>query len=220
MSKRSLSLILLSILVLASVPPTRTSKASASDGLQSADAQAKAKMERAIREAGESATYDQAGRVTKLTISVSDNEKVSFNLIYDERGRLQSLVQQDGTKMRLQYDAAGQWQGLVFDDGGRVTLERDREGKVTGTHTERPTRRKPSQLKGANPNTRRVAFTEDACEEATNKAIEAGIIATAACLADTASVACVTALATAALRLYQMHQACKANTIAAEESAV
>lgn len=219
MSKRSLSMILLSILALASIPPTLTSKASAPDRPQSADAQARVQVERTLQEANKSAVYDREGRVTKLTLPVSDSEKVSFSFIYDGQGHLQYLVQQDGTRMQLQYDAAGQWQGFIFSDGGRVTLKRDREGKVTGTRTERPTRHTPSHLKGANPSTRRVAFTEDACQDATDAAVTAVIAAGAACLPGP-SIPCAAATALAAYKTYLAYKACnKEQTVAPVESA-
>jgi YD repeat-containing protein len=217
MSKRLLTLVLLSTLMLAAAPPARTIQASPSDGQKTDDAQAKASAERMLREAGESAVYDPAGRVSKLTLSISDKEKVGFTFIYDGQGRLQSLVQQDGVKMRLQYDAAGQWQSFVFDDGGRVTLERDREGKVMGTRTERPATRKPSQLKGARARTRKVALV-DGCDDATDKAVEAVIAAGVACLPGP-SIPCAAATALAAYRTYQAYQACK-DKVAIEEGPV
>lgn len=218
MSKRSLSLILLSILALASASSPRISKASASDRQRPADAQAKAQVERILQEANKSAVYDREGRVTKLTLPVSDSEKVSFSFIYDGQGRLQYLVQQNGTKMQLRYDAAGQWQGFIFSDGGCVTLKRDREGHVTGTRTERPTRHTPSHLKGANPNTRRIASTEDACQDATDAAVQAVLAAAAACLPGP-SIPCAAATALAAYKTYLAYKACNKDTPAPEESA-
>ncbi|MBV9924525.1 MAG: hypothetical protein JOZ96_05735 [Acidobacteria bacterium] len=211
MSKRLLSLALLSTLVLAAAPPARVIQASPSKGQR----QATALDERALREASKNAVYDRAGRVSKLTLPVSDKEKVSFTFIYDGQGRLQSLVQQNGVKMRLQYDAAGQWQGFTFDDGGRVTVERDGSGKVTGTRTERPAPSRPSRLKGAR--TRKVLVT-DACQDATDKAVEAVIAMGVACLGGP-SIACAGATAFAAYRTYQAYVACKQDGPAAEESA-
>ncbi len=86
--KRFLTPILLSILVLASTPSTQTTKASPPDGREPAAVQARAEVERAIREASKSAVYDQAGRVSKLTLAMPDNKKVGFSFVYDEQGRL------------------------------------------------------------------------------------------------------------------------------------
>jgi YD repeat-containing protein len=186
MLKRFMTLILLSTLLLASTPSTLTIKASPPDGQQSSDAQAKAKVERTLREAGKSAIYDQAGRVTELTLAVSDNKNVSFSFIYDEGGRLQYLVQDDGTRIRLQYDSAGQWRGFTFPDGGRMTFERDGAGNVTGSHTEKPARHKTSQLKDIGAHRARlrrasVAFVDD-CKAAVDRATDAAIAAGIACL--------------------------------------
>ncbi|MDT7808540.1 MAG: hypothetical protein QOJ70_2353 [Acidobacteriota bacterium] len=225
MIKRFLTFILLSTLVLAPTPSTLTIKASPPDGRQSSDAQAKAQVERTLREAGKSAIYDQAGRVTKITLAVSDNKNVSFSFIYDEGGRLQYLVQDDGARIRLQYDSAGQWRGFTFPDGGRMTLERDGAGNVTGSHTEKPpSSRKTSQLKDTGAHVARLrratAVVVDDCKAAVDRATDAAIAAGIACLPGPSPI-CAAAVAWAAFTGYLAYKACGGGgtEIAVEESA-
>jgi YD repeat-containing protein len=223
MTKRFLTLTLLFTLLLASTPSTPTIKASPLDGQKSSDAQHKAEVERTLQEAGKSATYDQTGRVTKLTLPVSDNKNVSLGLTYDEQGRIQYIVHEDGTKMRLVYDNTGQWRSVIFPDGGRVTLEKDQAGNVVGFRTERPVSRKTSQLKGIGAHGAQLrkasVVVPSPCEEATQKATVAVIAMGAACLPDPVSIACAAASANAAYLTYVAYQACKSGEVAFEESA-
>ncbi|MDQ3744313.1 MAG: YD repeat-containing protein [Acidobacteriota bacterium] len=222
MIKRFLTLVSLSTLLLASTPSTPTIKAFPRGGQKSSDAQARARVEHTLQEAGKSATYDQAGRVKKLTLAVSDNKNVSFSFVYDERGRVQYIVQEDGTRMQLKYDSAGQWQGVIFPDGGSMTLERDRAGNVIGLHTEKPAGHKTSQLNGAGTHGARLrkasAALFDDCKAAVDRATDAAIGAAIACLPGPSAV-CAAAVAWAAYTGYLAYKACGGGDAMLEEEA-
>ena len=223
MTKLFLTLLLFSTMLLTSTPSTLTTKASSPDGQKTPDAQAKAKVESALRDAAKTATYDQAGRVTKLTLPGSDNKTVGVGLTYDEQGRIRYIVQEDGVKLQLTYDNTGQWQGVIFPDGGRMTLEKDQAGNVVGFRTQRPAAtRKTAQLKGTSGHGARLrkasAAVPDPCQEATQRATAAVLSMAAACISGP-SVPCALATANAAYLSYLAYQACKSGGVATEESA-
>jgi YD repeat-containing protein len=219
MTKRFLTTILLSTLLLTSVPSTLTIKASSPGGQKSSDAQAKVRVEHTLQEAGKSAIYDEAGRVKKLTLGVSDNKKVSFSFMYDEQGRIQYIVQENGIKMRLQYDAAGQWQGVMFPDGGHMALQRDQAGNIISLRTEKPVSRKTSQLKGSGAHgarLRKAAALVDDCQAAVQRATDAAIAAGIACLPGP-GVVCTAAVAWAVYTAYAAYKTCNPGAGGSEE---
>ena len=211
MIKRFLTLVLFSTLLLTSAPSTLTIRASLPGGQKSSDAQVKDMMERTLQEADKSATYDQAGRVKKLTFTVSENKKVSFSFMYDEQDRIQYIVQENGTKMQLQYDTTGQWQGVIFPDGGRMMLERDQAGNVIELHIQKPARRKSSQLRSAGAHSARlrkasIALVDD-CKAAVDRATDAAVAAGIVCLAGPSPI-CTAAVAWAVFTAYLAYRAC------------
>ena len=210
MMKRFLTSILLFTLLLASAPPTLTTKAYSPGKQSSADGRAQTEVERMLQEAGKSAIYDEAGRVKSLTLAVSANKNVTFTFMYDEHGRAQYIVQDNGIKMQLQYDDKGQYQGVVFPDGGRMTVERDQAGNVIGLHTQRPAGRKTSQLKGDGAHSarlRKASMVFDDCADAVNRATDAAVAAGLACLPGPSAI-CAAAVAWAAYTTYLAYKAC------------
>jgi len=65
-------------------------------------------------EAIKGCSYDQAGKISKLSIFSRDGRKETYNYTYDTEGRLLSITQAGSNrKWELTYDAAGQIEKLV-----------------------------------------------------------------------------------------------------------
>jgi YD repeat-containing protein len=164
--------------------------------------------------------YDEAGRVVRTTVSTSETEKVTVNLKYDKRNRLQAVALDDGTQIGLVYDAKGLWQGFSFADGGKMLFERDASGKINGFRRVAGAARQQSRHARGDA-LRRVGFGSpwvvDDCAEATVAAVTAAASAVAICALGTIE-SCAAATVSAAVAAVKAYNACK-DSSAAEESA-
>lgn len=219
MFRRTVTLTLLFTFVLASTSTLPKISASSSSGSGSPLEQAKAGMERTVEDASKAATYDDAGRVAKTTITTSKSEKVEYGFKYDGQNRLQSLTRGDGTKIGVEYDKAGQLQSFTFPDGGRVTFIRDGDGNIIKVRREF----KSAGLRGngeARFITAALALQDpEACRAAVRAAGYAAAAAAAICSGGP-SVECALAVAGAAEVAYIAYRTCRGVDQAAEESAV
>ena len=90
--------------------------------------QIKAEVERAIVDARRSATYDEAGRVSKVTIDLPSLGNFNFEYQYDQQNRLQYILDGKGRRTEYQYGAAGELRAITLPDGTRI-YELDEDGK-------------------------------------------------------------------------------------------
>lgn len=177
----------------------------------SIEQQCKVKIEQLIEEVRRSATYDQAGRISSITISVSENEKLGFIFKYDEQSRLLFVIGEDGAQTQFEYDKTGQLQSLLLSSGVRLIYQRDSSGKVIGVKRQ-PTAKSQtvdSRIKASMRTTRALTLLGAGCDEATKQATLAVIAAGTICVASgLISPACVGALAAAAYLSYLAKKAC------------
>jgi hypothetical protein len=219
MSNRTLTRAALLLVLLALTVPT--ANVAALNGRR-ASAQESAQAERKHEGAQKGTTYDEAGRVVKMTVPTSEKDKVTVRLQYDGQNKIESVVLDDGTQIGMLYDASGLWQGCSFADGGKMLFKRDASGKINGLR--RVAGKARQQSRDARGETlQRVGLgaplVVDDCAEATLAAVGATASAVAICALGP-SLECVAARAAAAVAVKKAYDACKNSTIAAEESAV
>jgi len=214
MFKRTLTLTTLLSLLVASATVPLNANASSRNTPQSTQEQVKTRVERIIEEASKSAIYDQAGRVTKLTIPVSNREKVSFSFKYDEQNRIQYVIHEDGTQMRLEYDKTGQWQGFSFSDGGSLMFVRDKAGNIIGfkRDVKSVSRYIPRHSGSSNygPLFLKASVPVFDCASAVNRAQDAVIAAGLVCATTGPGLACIGAVAYAGYLTYLAAKECDA----------
>lgn len=219
MTNRILSRAALLFLLAALTAPT-ANVAALNGGQAPARGQAKSQAKRMTEGAQKGATYDEAGRAVKTTVPTSESERVTVNLKYDERNRVQSVVLDDGTQVGLVYDAAGLWQGFSFADGGKMLFERDASGKINGLR--RVARAARQQSRDARSGAlQRVGLGAprvlDNCAAATVAAVTAATNAVAICALGTVE-SCAAAVISAAAAALRAYNACRNTSAAAEES--
>jgi YD repeat-containing protein len=218
MSRRIVTLTLLFMFLLTSTSSLHKINASPSNGSGSAQEQAKTHMERIVADASKAVTYDDAGRVTKTTITTSKNEKVDYGFKYDSQNRLQSLTRADGAQIGVEYDKAGQLQGFSFPDG-RLTFIRDGAGQIIRIRRELKKTTSRHNSGGVQFVSASLALQDpEACRAAVRAAGYAAAAAAAICSAGP-SVECALAVAGAAEMAYIAYRTCRSTDAMAEESA-
>jgi YD repeat-containing protein len=160
--------------------------------------------------AGQAADRDEAGRITKATVSSPSGKKIDYGIRYDAQNRVKAVVRQDGTQIGLVYDKAGQWQGFSFPDGGRMTFVRDAGGNITGFKREAKSVSRKTEGGARFINTAAIV-QDDACRAAVRAAGLAAAAAAAAC-AEGAVLSCIAGVALAAELAYLAYKICTNGT--------
>jgi YD repeat-containing protein len=179
----------------------------------------KAEVLQAIVNARRNAVYDEAGRMSKVTIALPTGGKFDFEYTYDEQNRVQYIVDSKGRRTKYEYGETGTLSSITLPNGIRM-YELDKDGKgiffkdginfgernaeqklpsgIAGLSLVRAVRMDESEMGGAD------------CTQALYALGVAAAGAAVACLSG-ASTACVSALAAAALAAATANKACKGN---------
>lgn len=118
-------------LLIASITASAGGGVSFKEG-SSAPESIKTRVDRIIKEAQESAIYDDSGHIIKLTVTDLRDRKVPVGLEYDKHDRLQGVAVEDGFRIGILYEKSGQLQGFKLPDGVRLKIKRGSNGEIVG----------------------------------------------------------------------------------------
>jgi YD repeat-containing protein len=178
----------------------------------------KAEVLQAIVNARRNATYDKAGRMSKVTIELPAVGKFDFEYKYDEQNRVQYIVDSKGRRTKYEYGEKGTLSSITLPNGIRM-YELDKDGKGIffkdgiDLGKRNAGQKLPAGISGLS--LVRVAMMDEEMggSECTRALYALGIAAASAAVACAGGVSttCVSALAAVALAASTANNACKSN---------
>ena len=175
--------------------------------------QIREKVQRAINEAREKASYDASGRMMTASIQLPGLGKFNFTFTYDRKNRLQYIIDENGARTRYEYGKNDELKSITLPDGTPM-YELDENGK--GVFFKHGFSRKGGALRFSKS---AMVQDGDVCKAAVAAAAIASVQAAAACGSGDVP-ACIMNTAVAAASAYAAYVACKDRVIGIEEGPV
>jgi YD repeat-containing protein len=207
----TLTIMLLLLLTFGTGPTSRATRAA--DNPPSLEARTKDEVQQAIADALKNATYDAAGRLSKVVMSFKHLGHFTFEYKYDRANRLQYILDENGGRTQHDYDKAGRLERITLPDGTRM-YELDKDGKgVFFKQGLGQAKSSAAQRPSASAGSVRfikttMAVVSEACTAAVTAAVIAAAEAVAACTGGD-PLTCALATAAAASAAYGAYVVCK-----------